>query len=213
MQHVRELTLAQRPDLVRRKEAAHEIADEGGSDRRERENADEERPENEPGRRQPSPGLAPAGSEGVGAEGGEDRHGEVHGEEGLAGKAEAAQRRQRLHDRADHAPPAEADDDRDEGQHDEAKPKDPAAARAHGRDGQRGRAEIEAQEVGKPARKEVLPPPAVRHVRQVAVEVSDDHLEQRQGMDGLGEDHRSGESTAALADRDDAAHHARRGGG
>ncbi len=119
----------------------------------------------------------------------EQRDRQVCREEGLHRKAEDAQRAQLLDQRGKPGPAAERDQDRERAQESQPSGVRAPGSGSGGGERERGGSEVEAQDVGKAARKEILAPPLVRQVGEVAEEAAHDRLQQGEGMDRVGEHH------------------------
>jgi hypothetical protein len=129
---------------------------------------------------------APLG-EGRRSERDEERDGEVGGKERLHRKPEGVEGRQTVHQRSEPGPAAQAHGDGERSQEGQPSGQGTAGRSAHGGEGEDGGAQVEAQDIRKAARKEVLTPPLVGEVRQVAVEAPHHGLDESQGMDRVGE--------------------------
>jgi hypothetical protein len=130
------------------------------------------------------------------AEGGEQRDGEVDGEEGLHREAEEPQRGNGVDEGSEPRPAAERDDEGRRGEQDEGAARPPARRGADRGEREGGRAQVEAQDVGEAAGEEVLAPPLVREVAEVPVEPGHDDLHEGERVDRVGEDDVRGKTAA-----------------
>jgi hypothetical protein len=122
----------------------------------------------------------------------------VDGEERLHGVSELPEPGKRLDDGLEAGPPPERHDEGEEDERDEAAR---GSSRREPDDGerQRERAEVQAQEIGEAAGEEVHAPPLFGEPLEISVEVANEHLQQGQGMDRMGQGDGRGEAGAPCA--------------